>query len=68
MIQPAQFVRLPDEDTEPVLDVNQTPAPLSALPLVLVLNARSLYNKAENYRALLHNISPDISICSETWG
>ena len=32
-----------------------------------MLNARSLYNKAENFRNMLYQVCPDLSIISETW-
>ena len=32
-----------------------------------MLNSRSLYNKAVNFRTLLHEIGPDLTIVSETW-
>ena len=31
------------------------------------MNSRSLYNKANNFKKFLYEISPDISIVSETW-
>merc|ERR1712030_216728 len=37
------------------------------LPLCMVLNARSLYNKTENFKKILYQIGPDITIVSETW-
>ena len=39
----------------------------SRLPLCMMLNARSLYNKVNNFRTLLHQIGPDIVLVSETW-
>ena len=33
----------------------------------MMLNARSLYNKADNFMNLLHQITPEITIVSETW-
>ena len=48
-----------------ILPTNQRQPP--PLPLCMMLNARSLYNKPDNFKNLLHQISPDISIISETW-
>ena len=39
----------------------------SNLPLVAVLNCRSAYNKRDSLRTLLHSISPDFLLASETW-
>ena len=36
-------------------------------PLCIMLNARSLYNKRENFKTLQNQIGPDLSITSETW-
>ena len=33
----------------------------------MMLNARSLYNKAVNFMNLMHQITPEITIVSETW-
>ena len=33
----------------------------------MMLNARSLYNKCDNFKKLLYEIGPDLSIISETW-
>ena len=33
----------------------------------MMLNARSLYNKCDNFKKLLNQICPDFSIVSETW-
>ena len=54
--QPVQLEVVPDVSTQP-----------SPLPLCMMLNARSLYNKADNFKSLLHQITPDITIVSETW-
>ena len=37
------------------------------LPLCVVLNARSIANKANNMNELLQTLCPQILICSETW-
>jgi hypothetical protein len=39
----------------------------SNLPLCLLLNARSLYNKKSNFKEILYQIGPDLTIVSETW-
>ena len=39
----------------------------SRLPLCLMFNARSVYNKVNNLRTMLKQIGPDITIISETW-
>ena len=49
---------------EVVSDVLKQPSPL---PLCMMLNCRSLYNKVDNFKNLLHQIGPDISLVSETW-
>ena len=49
---------------ELVSDINSQPSPL---PLCMMLNARSLYNKADNFKNLLHQIAPEITMVSETW-
>ena len=42
---------------------NQSPP----LPLCMMLNARSLYNKSDCFKNLLYQIGPDLTIISETW-
>ena len=49
---------------EVVSDINSQPSPL---PLCMMLNARSLYNKAYSFKNLLHKIAPEITMVSETW-
>ena len=51
------------------LDVNlmQNNHKSSNLPLCIMLNSRSLYNKIENFRELLYQIGPSIALVSETW-
>ena len=39
----------------------------ASLPLVMVTNARSLYNKVDNLIKWLLEIFPDCAIISETW-
>ena len=49
------------------LDVNQTYGQSSNLPLCLLFNARSVFNKSENLTEMLQQIGPDICIISETF-
>ena len=37
------------------------------LPLVTVLNARSLYNKRENFRTYVTELGIELAVVSETW-
>ena len=39
----------------------------STLPLIGVLNARSLYNKCENFQTLLKELGIEAGIISERW-
>ena len=39
----------------------------SYLPLCLMLNSRSVFNKCDNLREMLQQIGPDICLASETW-
>ena len=72
IVDPPIFTAVPNQNissNEPIqleiLTPNQEQS--SSLPLCMMLNARSLYNKAENFRNLLYQICPDLSIISETW-
>ena len=38
-----------------------------SLPLFLILNARSLYNKASNFKRFLREIAPSCVLISESW-
>ena len=38
-----------------------------SLPLVSVLNARSLYNKVNNFKLFLSELGIEVAIASETW-
>ena len=49
------------------LDVNLNADLQSYLPLCLLFNARSVYNKADNMAELLNQICPDIGMVSESW-
>ena len=70
---PANFFQ-PDNQTlvpgQPIqLDVvtNDKPQNPPRLPLCLMFNARSIYNKVNRLRTMLNQIGPDITIISETW-
>ena len=39
----------------------------SCLPLCLMMNARSVYNKSDNLKEMLNRISPSFVLISETW-
>ena len=39
----------------------------SSLPLISVLNCRSLYNKNENFKSLLNELGIEAAIVSESW-
>ena len=68
---PANFFPHPAQSpAEPTLldvEVNSRTQNPSRLPLCLMLNSRSLYNKIDNFRTLLYQIGPDIALVSETW-
>ena len=49
------------------LELNMKENLSSCLPLCLLLNARSIYNKCENLDEMLQQISPDICLISETF-
>ena len=46
------------------LDINSNKSQSSHLPLCMLLNARSLYNKEESLRNMLRNIGPDVALRS----
>ena len=52
-----------------VLEVDQTGRLVlpSSLPLIMLTNARSLYNKIDNFKRWLLEIFPDCAMVSETW-
>ena len=69
---PANLHPVPDQPNipgqPPLLDVKDSnQGGTSSLPLCLLLNARSLYNKREKYKSMFSVLSPDIALCSETW-
>ena len=49
------------------LGVNVDRNVVSPLPLCLIMNARSIFNKRNNLIDLLHNLKPDIYLVSETF-
>ena len=67
---PANFAPKPQQDvssSQPLeLTINSGEAP-SSLPLCLVFNARSIYNKHGNVREMLHQLGPDLTMVSETF-
>ena len=56
-------------DGEVTLSVDQTEevAPPSSVPLTMVANLRSAYNKDKNIKQTLHTLGLDLLIVSETW-
>ena len=48
-------------------DVNLDTDMSSSLPLCLLLNSRSVYNKSDNLKEMLHQIGPDLCLISETF-
>ena len=51
-----------------IFEVNDTDENRSSfLPLCLVMNCRSVCNKADNLKEIMHCICPDIILASETW-
>ena len=71
-VNPVIFTPAPNQIFSPsnpiqleILNPNQEQS--SPLPLCMMLNARSLYCKIDNFKNLLYQIGPDITICSETW-
>ena len=67
---PANVSPIPGHDDiqgQPLqFDVKMDSTMTSSLPLCLLFNARSIYNKSDNLRDLLHQICPDICLISET--
>ena len=64
---PVNFVPQKGPDQRQNLEISDQSGQTSRLPLCLILNARSLYNKARNFKTLLYQICPDLAIISETW-
>ena len=55
------------ENRGEALDVNLNADMTSPLPLCLLLNSRSIYNKCDNLAEMLRQIGPDICLISETF-
>ena len=71
-VNPVVFTPVPNQkfsSNKPIkIEINQAnQAKSTTLPLCMALNGRSLYNKSNNFKNLLEQICPDISIVSETW-
>ena len=68
---PANLSPVPGQDVHPgqpiMLDVNLDHGQSSNLPLCLLFNARSIFNKSDNLTEMLHQIGPDMAIISETF-
>ena len=68
---PANLTPLPGQALLPgqpiKLDVKQKDQHSSYLPLCMLLNARSIYNKSDNLTEFLQQIGPDMCIISETF-
>ena len=69
--EPVRAVLVPARglDGEPTLEVDETGrlAPPSSIPLTMVANLRSAYNKEKNIRQTLNTLGLDLLIASETW-
>ena len=71
-VEPLILNPLPSHTTSPNIPVqleivaNKSTKP-SPLPLCMMLNARSLHNKRDNFKNLLYEVGPDLAIVSETW-
>ena len=67
---PVSLSPAPDQQVtqgQPIrLEVNLNGQP-SPLPLCLILNARSVFNKADNLIELLSRVGPDLTLISESW-
>ena len=72
--EPGPVILVPATDQPPagqplLLEVDSTgrSALPSSLPLGMVANVRSLYNKIENFIRFLREVGPDYFLVSETW-
>ena len=72
--EPEPVILVPATDQPPagqplLLEVDSTgrSALPSSLPLGMVANVRSLYNKIENFIRFLREVGPDYFLVSETW-
>lgn len=59
--------QIPGQPNPPEVQISSNKQQSSRLPLCMMLNARSLYNKVNNFKSLLYQIGPDIVLVSETW-
>ena len=70
---PANLAPVSNQNTSPHnnppdLDVNtKRDAQPTVLPLCLMLNARSIFNKSDNLMEMLATIGPSVTLISETW-
>ena len=68
---PANFffpqAQIPGQPNPPEVQISSNKQQSSRLPLCMMLNARSLYNKVNNFKSLLYQIGSDIVLVSETW-
>ena len=70
---PANLAPVSNQNTSPHnnppdLDVNtKRDAQPTLLPLCLMLNARSIFNKSDNLMEMLATIGPSVTLISETW-
>ena len=68
---PANLSPIPGQNVPPgqpiELDINSNREQSSNMPLCLLFNSRSIYNKSDNLREMLRQIGPDITIVSETF-
>jgi hypothetical protein len=65
--QPRNQIQAPGQAIQLYVIVSDETQQTSRLPLCLMFNARSVYNKINNLRTMLNQIGPDITIVSETW-
>ena len=67
---PVSLSPVPDQFVTPgqpiILEVNMNSQP-SPLPLCLLLNARSVFNKSDSLNEMLSQIGPDLCLISESW-
>jgi hypothetical protein len=67
----ANLYRVPGQKNQPGqpirLNVNLNQDMSSSMPLCLLFNARSVFNKCDNLTEMLKQIYPDICIVSESW-
>ena len=71
VIKPANFTpfngRTDNQGQGLLIDVSTRSDLTSPLPLCLLFNARSVHNKRNSLRDLLHQVSPDLCLISETF-